>query len=137
MRNTHTLFTRFLPSAILVVLMGLTFSCVRENSTQQGSQYAETYPNDSSFQRVSNDGKVNSYIQERFLHVRCQANSFAKPVGLRVYDNNGDLLYIARDPQCDEQNPVEIDMRYAEAGDYQLLVYFENGAVVEDWVAFR
>ncbi|MEO1451121.1 MAG: hypothetical protein AAFV07_16445, partial [Bacteroidota bacterium] len=109
----------------------------RENSTQQGVRYDQSQIADTAYELVNNSGQVDSYIHERFLHVTCQASSYARPVGLRVYDNNGELLYIARDPACDEKTPVEIDMRYAEEGDYQLLVYFENGSVIEDWIAYR
>lgn len=137
MQSFYTVIQRIWPTAIILLILSLSFACVRENSSQERARYAQANALDSTFQRVNNDGKVDSYIHERFLHVRCQARTYAKPVGLRVYDNEGDLLFIARDPQCDEANPLEIDMRYAEAGDYQLLVYFDNGSVVEDWVAFR
>ncbi|WNJ21253.1 hypothetical protein [Pontibacter sp. G13] len=80
------------------------------------------------------DQFVAATFQEDALNIQLKGSIESKPVSLRVYDDAGYLIYLQKDPNFQGDEPLAIDLSYAEKGNLRLLVQLDNGDTLDGWV---
>ncbi|MEO0585002.1 MAG: hypothetical protein AAF135_22510 [Bacteroidota bacterium] len=87
-----------------------------------------------TFQSMPNEGLFTTSFDQEHIRVSLNTSGTHYPVAVRLYDTMGRLVYIEKDPFPNPYTDLGIDCRYMDKGQYLLLVYLDNGHMVEDWV---
>ncbi|MEL6131867.1 MAG: hypothetical protein AAFR59_00735 [Bacteroidota bacterium] len=109
-------------------------SCQTTEGQTQANHQAFHQVDGQSFQSMPNEGLFTTSFDKEVIRVTLNTSGDTRPLAVRLYDTEGRLVYIEKDPFPAPYQDLGIDCRYMDKGQYLLLVYLENGHMVEDWV---
>lgn len=125
---------------ILIWLLATAFMGVfflLPSCTQQGEEKGERNirsihnVTNKSIKAVANRGRIQTRFFNDSLSIYFNDSSAKRIKIIRIYDQNGGLKYLEKDPKGFRTQGIKIDCSYFQDGEYLILAYLNEEELIE------
>ncbi|MEO0899233.1 MAG: hypothetical protein AAFY71_22670 [Bacteroidota bacterium] len=121
-----------------IVVMGFFIALPSCTHTSEGSDQKTLTTidrNESSvIKPIKNDGWLHTRLLNNTLYLTFQPLGNEKIDVIRIYDANGGLKFIEKEPRVIGDTLLRLDCSYYDKGEYLIVAYLDNGQFIEEYI---